>query len=95
MPENLRAHIRKRAGLTQVKLARITGISQARISAWETENVDLTPGDVAKVARAIREHLDCAPQFENVDDLARALVPNLPRANDQPNQGDTVQTSKH
>lgn len=77
MAKTHRAQIRKSAGLTQMKLAKLTDISQARISAWEAEDVELNPKDVAKIASTIQRHLDRAPQFQTANDLLQALTPNL------------------
>lgn len=37
---------RRRADVTQAKLARLTGISQSRISKWEIGKANLTPEQV-------------------------------------------------
>ncbi len=74
MVKNDRAQIRKSAGLTQVMLARLADISQARISSWENGDAELAPDDVAKIAKAIRKHLDRAPQFTSLSDLVRVLA---------------------
>jgi transcriptional regulator with XRE-family HTH domain len=74
MPRNDRAQIRKSAGLTQISLARLSGISQSRISSWENGNAELDSDGVAKIAKAIQTHLERAPQFNTVDDLVEALT---------------------
>jgi|GEM_PF-6726048 transcriptional regulator with XRE-family HTH domain len=73
MSKNGRAQIRKTAGLTQMKLAGLAGISQARISSWENGDAELTPQDIVEIAKVIREHLGRTPQFSAVGDLVRAL----------------------
>ena len=95
MAKNFRARIRKRAGLTQMKLARLTGISQARISAWEADDAELNREGVARIANAIRKHLECAPQFETVSDIIEALTPNLQGIGLESRSRDSGQTSKH
>jgi DNA-binding XRE family transcriptional regulator len=55
MPKNDKALIRKSAGLTQVRLAKLAGISQSRISSWENGNTELVPEDVVKIATVIRQ----------------------------------------
>ena len=73
MSDNDRAQLRKSAGLTQVKLARLAGIPQSRVSSWENEETELAPEVVLKIARAIQKRLGRAPHFKCVDDLAKAL----------------------
>jgi len=46
MKSNERAQIRKRCGLTQIHLAKLTGISQARLSSWENQETKLSPKDL-------------------------------------------------
>ena len=41
---------RKRAGLTQARLAELIGVTQPRISAWETGSADIPPKRRAQVA---------------------------------------------
>ena len=72
MQKNNRAQIRKRAGLTQMKLAKLTGIPQASISSWEIGDIELKPESIALIAKVIRKQLDRAPQFNGVEDLVRA-----------------------
>jgi transcriptional regulator with XRE-family HTH domain len=52
-----RAQIRKRAGLTQIKLAKLTGISQTRLCFWENEELELSYGDVERIAQILKENL--------------------------------------
>lgn len=42
------ATMRKQSGVTQVELAKATGISQQVISSWETENLSLSLPDIAQ-----------------------------------------------
>jgi transcriptional regulator with XRE-family HTH domain len=80
MPKNGRAQIRRSAGLTQMRLARLAEISQSRISCWENGDTELAAEDVTKIAKAIRKHLDRAAQFNTVSDLVRALAAANPQS---------------
>jgi hypothetical protein len=40
------------AGLTQIRLAKLTAISQARLSCWENHEVELSSAEVKGVATA-------------------------------------------
>lgn len=75
MPKSDKAQIRKAAGLTQVKLARLTRISQSRISSWENGDTELEPGDLLRIAKVIRKHLDRAAKFIALSDLVRPSAP--------------------
>lgn len=44
---------RKRAGYTQKRLAEIIGVTQPRISAWETGTADLPPKRRAQIAQVL------------------------------------------
>ncbi|MBW3081703.1 helix-turn-helix transcriptional regulator [Bifidobacterium sp. 79T10] len=51
--------LRKRAGLTQVKLARMTGIAQTTLSGYETGRYDvhsMTLDNALRLSRALRCH---------------------------------------
>jgi transcriptional regulator with XRE-family HTH domain len=75
MKSSTRAQIRKRSGLTQIRLARLTGVSQARLSSWENYDVELSPQEVRRVARVLQECLTRSPAFDGATDLALALAP--------------------
>lgn len=44
---------RKRLGWTQVRLAETIGVTQPRISAWETGAMDVPPKRRAQIARVL------------------------------------------
>jgi len=62
MQKITRAELRRRAGLTQVRLARLTGINATQICLWERGDIDLLDSDVKKIARAIESELAKFPQ---------------------------------
>jgi transcriptional regulator with XRE-family HTH domain len=57
-----RADLRRRAGLTQVRLARLTGINPTQICLWERGDIELLDSDVSKIARTIETELGRLPQ---------------------------------
>ena|SRR6266850_1859264 len=58
MKSNERATIRKRAGLTQYRLARRTGIHASTISLWENHELELAPEAVETwQARSVGNYL--------------------------------------
>jgi transcriptional regulator with XRE-family HTH domain len=73
MPPSKRAQIRKRAGLTQVRLAKLTGISQTRLSGWENHETELSAEKVERIARALHSHLTKALPLGEATELARTL----------------------
>jgi transcriptional regulator with XRE-family HTH domain len=73
-----RARIRKRAGLTQLQLAKLTGISQTRISFWENYERELSCGDMQHVVGVLHERLSTSKNFRGAAELAKALVPIRP-----------------
>lgn len=50
---SVRAELRRRAGLNQHDLTKLTGISDTRISLWENRQIELPDEDVENIARAI------------------------------------------
>ncbi len=68
-----RAQIRKRSGLTQTRLAKLTGISQARLSSWENHETELSPEDIMSVARVLEKYLRQPMSFDGTKQLARVL----------------------
>jgi len=82
MVKSERALIRKRAGLTQLTLARLTDMSQSRISSWENGDRELAIYEVEKIAKVIREHLEDGPQYGCLGDLVQALVPSILQVGD-------------
>ena len=70
-----RALLRKRAGLTQHRLSKITGIPSATISLWENHQVELCEKKVERIARVIADELNRAPAICTSDELTRVLAP--------------------
>ena len=68
-----RSELRKRAGLTQLQLARLTGSSAPQICVWERGDRDLPPKIVSRIARVLYDQLTGIPQFQNLDELTRVL----------------------
>jgi len=74
MKSNERAMIRKRAGLTQYRLARLTGICASTISLWENHELELAPEAVEKIACAIAEELNRAPAILTATEAVKTLT---------------------
>jgi transcriptional regulator with XRE-family HTH domain len=72
-----RALLRRRAGLTQIQLARKTGISAPRICLWERGEVELRTEQIECIAKVLNEHLSKAPVFSGAGELALTLSPSL------------------
>lgn len=70
-----RALLRRRAGLTQIQLARKTGISAPRICLWERGELDLRSEQVERIALAIAREMDNALAISTPEDLLRMLAP--------------------
>jgi transcriptional regulator with XRE-family HTH domain len=70
-----RASLRKRAGLTQFRLAKSAGIPTPRVSLWESGEVELPPDQVLRIAKVLYRNLSNSPAFNNVTELVRALAP--------------------
>jgi transcriptional regulator with XRE-family HTH domain len=68
-----RSDIRRRAGLTQIQLARLVGSSAPQICVWERGERDFPADTVASIAAVLYEQLRDAPVFENAEELARFL----------------------
>lgn len=71
-----RARIRKRAGLSQIHLAKLTGISQTRLSLWENYERELSLEEARHVAGVLYQHLSSIESFARPTDLAQALAPS-------------------
>jgi transcriptional regulator with XRE-family HTH domain len=75
MSSSTRALIRKQSGLTQRKLAKLTGIHYSLISSWENGDIEFSPERVAKIGSAIAEQLGRIPVMPTTSaDVVRALV---------------------
>jgi transcriptional regulator with XRE-family HTH domain len=73
-----RARIRKRAGLTQLHLAKLTGISQTRLSFWENYERELSPEELQHIVRVLHQRLSAPKNFRRAIELAHALAPRRP-----------------
>jgi transcriptional regulator with XRE-family HTH domain len=69
-----RAQIRKRSGLTQLRLAKLAGISQSRLSFWEHHEVELSIEEVNCIANVLHGYLIKPISFEGPAELARVLA---------------------
>jgi|GEM_PF-2472596 transcriptional regulator with XRE-family HTH domain len=69
----LRAQLRRRAGLTQHDLTKLTGISDTRISLWENSQIELPEGAVEKIAWAIQQEFERVPTRLTGPRIRRAL----------------------
>lgn len=70
-----RAHIRRRAALTQAELAHFIGKSPAAVCLWERGLLVFSDETVARIAQVLCERLDQVPRFENAKELAQRLAP--------------------
>jgi transcriptional regulator with XRE-family HTH domain len=68
-----RSDMRRRAGLTQLQLARLAGSSAPQICVWERGERALPSETVTRIALVLFDRLKGAPIFDSPDDLARAL----------------------
>lgn len=68
-----RSDIRRRAGMTQIQLARLVGSSAAQICVWERGDRDLPSEVVVRIAQILYARLARAPKFETPAELARTL----------------------
>ena len=75
MKSNERATIRKRAGLTQYRLARLTGIHASTISLWENHELELAPEAVEKIGRVIAGEFNRAPVILTATEAVKVLTP--------------------
>lgn len=67
-----RKALRQRADLSQSELARNAGISQSRISLWETGRAELTKKELASWEETIRSDMECAAVEDMI--VERALL---------------------
>jgi transcriptional regulator with XRE-family HTH domain len=72
-----RALLRRRAGPTQIQLARKTGISAPRICLWERGKVELRTEQIERIAKVLNEQLLKTPVFSGPGELALTLSPSL------------------
>jgi transcriptional regulator with XRE-family HTH domain len=70
---NDRAQLRKRAGLTQLQLARLVGISAPRFCMWEKGQMDLRKELVDRIAKTLLDYLGKAPSFSELQELVQYL----------------------
>jgi transcriptional regulator with XRE-family HTH domain len=75
-----RSFLRRKACLTQIQLARKTGISAPRICMWERGEIELNPAQVGTIAKVLHERLAKPPVFSDVAELLRALAPATGRS---------------
>jgi transcriptional regulator with XRE-family HTH domain len=69
-----RARLRKMAGLTQMQLGRKVGKSAGTICLWERGEIELTPGDIERIARALEGELARQPAVSNATQIAGMLT---------------------
>jgi len=74
MMRSERAMLRKRAGITQRRLAKLVGINVATMSFWENHEVEVSPEVVKKIATVLTEGLNRVPVNPTAADVARALT---------------------
>jgi transcriptional regulator with XRE-family HTH domain len=74
---NARSIARKRAGLTQHRLAKLTGICASTISLWENYELELAPEAVEKIGRVIAAELNRVPVSSTPREIVHALTPSV------------------
>ena len=74
-----RARLRRRAGLTQHRLAKLTGICASTISLWENAEIHLPPEAVAKIGRALTTELNRAHAV-STNEVLYGPAPTMARA---------------
>jgi transcriptional regulator with XRE-family HTH domain len=77
MKVNVRSIARKRAGLTQHRLAKLTGICASTISLWENHELELAPEAVEKIGRVIAAELNRVPVSSTPREIVHALMPSV------------------
>ena len=82
MKTNGRASIRKRAGLTQHRLAKLAGICASTISLWENHELELPPEVVERLGHAIARELNKVPATLTVTEAVKVL--SSPRNTERP-----------
>lgn len=65
---------RKRAGLTQHRLAKLTGICASTISLWENHELELAPEVVEEIGRVIAAELNRVPVRSTPKEILHALM---------------------
>jgi transcriptional regulator with XRE-family HTH domain len=73
MHSSYRAQLRKRVGLTQVRLAKLVGISQTRLSFWENDEAHLSAIEIQRIARILWAELSLIRVVASPDDLYSML----------------------
>jgi transcriptional regulator with XRE-family HTH domain len=73
MKNNLRSDLRRRAGLTQLQLARLTNVTSPRISLWENNEIELRPEEVECIAQILYKFIRTAPLFKEPQDIVNAF----------------------
>ena len=73
MKNCLRSNLRRRAGLTQLRLSKLTKVSSPRISLWENGEIELRTEELERIARVLHTFLHEAPSFEQPQDLIEVL----------------------
>jgi transcriptional regulator with XRE-family HTH domain len=72
-----RSIARKRACLTQHRLAKLAGICASTISLWENYELELAPEAVEKIGRVIAAELDRVPVSSTPRDIVHVLMPSV------------------
>jgi DNA-binding transcriptional regulator YdaS (Cro superfamily) len=72
--QSTRALIRRRSGLSQVRLAKLVGTHSPIISLWENGDIRLATELVEKIGRAIAAELARIQVRPTAEDVVRALT---------------------
>jgi transcriptional regulator with XRE-family HTH domain len=69
-----RSGIRRRAGLTQLRLSRLAKVSPPRISLWENGEIELRSEELQRIAEVLAGHLSAVPVVTEKQALMEALT---------------------
>jgi transcriptional regulator with XRE-family HTH domain len=78
MKTNERSGIRRRAGLTQLRLSRLAKVSPPRISLWENGEIELRSEELQRIAEVLAEHLSAVPVVTEKQALVDSLTLDRP-----------------
>jgi transcriptional regulator with XRE-family HTH domain len=74
MKKTDRAGIRRRAGLTQLRLSRLAKVSPPRISLWENGEIQLRPEELERIAAVLANCLSSTPVVIDKEVLVKTLA---------------------
>ena len=69
-----RAQMRRRAGLTQIRLSRLADVSTFKLSLWENHEIELSAKEINRIARALAAELSKFPLISGEREIANVLA---------------------